>query len=215
MTDEAGSGIDTTWQLIRMRHIFMERSVRHSCAVLALALSVGVAGPAAQVGPAQVPQAPLRNVGAQALSSQPPPPSSLVELSGMARTSTNAPVPYANVRLRDAQTGRIVGTTTASRTGQFSFGAVRPGYYVVELVDQSGNVLTTSPLITANAGDVVSTLVKLPVRIVPGWFVGGAGAAAGAGAATANVATIVAVVSAAASAGVLAVAATRPVSPEK
>ncbi len=165
-------------------------------------------------------QAPVKSVnptGAQSLAAQTPPSADLVQLSGVARTASNGTMPYGSVRLRDAQTGRIVGTTNANEVGQFSFGAVKPGYYVVELVDKAGNVIATSPLITANAGDLVSTLVKLPVHIVPGGFLGGpTSAAAAAGSTGADIATIAAVVSAAASAGVLAVAATgRPISPEK
>jgi len=186
--------------------------------IASLTLVVSTASVPIRVGAQQqAPQAPVNPMGAQSLGSQATQPMDLVQLSGIARTSSNGAVPYAPVRLRDAQTGRVVATTNANETGAFTFGAVKPGYYVVEMLDQAGNVITTSPLITANAGDIVSTLVKLPVHIVPGGFLGGAtSAGAAAGTTGAGIATLAAVVSAAASAGVLAVAATgKPVSPEK
>jgi hypothetical protein len=145
-------------------------------------------------------------------------PNELVQLSGIARTTANAAVRFAPLRLRDARTGHIVGVTTSDQNGVFTFGSVRPGFYVVEITDNAGRVLATSPLISANAGDVIATLVKLPARfLVGGFFNGGvAGAGAGSGVAGASAGAIAAITSAAASAGVLAVTITgRPISPEQ
>jgi hypothetical protein len=145
-------------------------------------------------------------------------PDALVELNGIARTTTNAAVRFAPLRLRDARTGHIVGVTTSDQNGVFTFGSVRPGFYVVEITDNAGRVLATSPLISANAGDVIATLVKLPTRFLVGGFFNGAAAGAGAGGsvAGASAGAIAAVTSAAASAGVLAVTITgRPISPEQ
>ncbi|MDE3154727.1 MAG: carboxypeptidase regulatory-like domain-containing protein [Acidobacteriota bacterium] len=198
--------------------------MRHTLGFLAAAVLVLATGSGGVFAQQQLPQAPINPLGAQSLATQTVSPQTLAQVTGVARTAQNGQVPYATLRLRDAATGRIAMTTNANETGAFTFTGVKPGYYVVELVDRAGNVLTTSPLITANAGDIVSTLVKLPLRIVPGAFVGGAtSAGAGTTAATtttaataANVATIAAVASAAASAGVLAVAATgQPVSPQR
>jgi hypothetical protein len=142
----------------------------------------------------------------------------LVELNGIARTTTNAAVPFAPLRLRDARTGHIVGVTTSDQNGVFTFGSVRPGFYVVEITDNAGRVLATSPLISANAGDVIATLVKLPARFLVGGFFNAVATGAGAGGsmAGASAGAIAAVTSAAASAGVLAVTITgRPISPEQ
>lgn len=142
----------------------------------------------------------------------------LVELNGIARTTTNAAVRFAPLRLRDARTGHIVGVTTSDQNGVFTFGGIRPGFYVVEITDNAGRVLATSPLISANAGDVIATLVKLPTRFLVGGVFNAAATGAGAGGsvAGASAGAIAAVISAAAGAGVLAVTITgRPISPEQ
>lgn len=184
-----------------------------------LALSVIVypaAGLLAQVpavGPAGVP------IVAR-VSGLPPTDNALVELSGVARTTENTPVRFAPMRLRDASTGKIVGYASSDPNGAFTFGTVRSGYYVVEITDQAGRVLATSPLVSANAGDVVSTLIKLPTRFLMGGLLGSSGVigagAGGSSMAGLGVGAIAAVTSAAASAGVMAFAATaRPASPEQ
>jgi hypothetical protein len=111
----------------------------------------------------------------------------------------------------------MVGVTTSDQNGMFTFGSVRPGFYVVEITDNAGRVLATSPLISANAGDVVSTLVKVPARFLVGGMISGQSVSGGlAGTAGATAGSIAAVTSAALSAGVLALsAAGRPASPEQ
>ena len=106
------------------------------------------------------------------------------------------------VRLRDARLGRIVDTLTTDKSGAFAFKGVDPGNYVVELMSPSSTVLTASPMLSVNAGEVVSAALRLPfVPPFAGLF--------GQNAAQATVLT-----SAAASTGVLNVAATVDVSPD-
>lgn len=89
-------------------------------------------------------------------------------IQGRALTSAGGALPNMTVRLRDARSGRIVDTQTTDASGLFAFQNVEPGSYVVELMaaDHS-TILTASQMIYVNAGDVLSAVVKLPLRIPP------------------------------------------------
>ena len=95
-------------------------------------------------------------------------PSSLTTIQGNALNSTNGSLPNTLVRLRDARFGKIVGTQLSDKSGLFAFRSVDPGSYVVEVMatDQA-TVLAASQLLSVNAGDAVSAVVKLPFRIPP------------------------------------------------
>jgi len=100
------------------------------------------------------------------------------------------------VRLRDARFGRIVETQMSDQSGAFAFRTIDPGVYVVEVVGDDQRVLAASQMLTVNAGNTVSTSVRLPERDF-----------------TLRNAAIVA--AAAAAAGVLTTTATDPVSPTR
>jgi protocatechuate 3,4-dioxygenase beta subunit len=85
-------------------------------------------------------------------------------IAGNALDANGNPIPRANVRLRDTRTGKIVDSKRADDTGRFSFRGVDPGNYVVELLSDKDNVRAASRMITVNAGDSVTTLVKLPTE---------------------------------------------------
>lgn len=133
-------------------------------------------------------------------------PNVLTSIQGEALDSVNARMPDAIVRLRDARFGRIVDTTRSDKLGAWAFHQLDPGSYVVELLGREGPdqaVLAATPIININAGEAVSTVVKLPFRAAP------LGGALGR-----TVPSAIATLSAAAAAGVLATAATgEPVSP--
>lgn len=88
-------------------------------------------------------------------------------IHGNALNWDNSPLPDSLVRLRDARYGRIDGTQVTDRAGIFSFGAVDPGTYVVELLGKDRKVLAASELLTISSGDVGSAIVKLPHRLPP------------------------------------------------
>jgi hypothetical protein len=113
-------------------------------------------------------------------------------IQGNALTSTNGPAANKVVRLRDAQSGRVVASQATDNTGAFSFATVDPGSYIVEVVGENGSVLGASSILTLHAGEVVTTAIKLPL-LMSGGILGS----------TAAMATIVA--AGAAAAGVLAV----------
>jgi hypothetical protein len=92
----------------------------------------------------------------------------LNSIEGTALDASNTPLKYANVRLRDARYGRIVGTQRTTTEGTFAFRDLDPGTYIVELVGDRQSVLATSPIITVDNGDIATVILKLPFRIPPG-----------------------------------------------
>jgi hypothetical protein len=154
-------------------------------------------------------QQPARAVGAPRATASlraTPPPSSLMPgtrtsafttIQGNALTSTNGALQDSIVRLRDARSGHIVGVEMTDKLGLFAFPPVDPSIYVIEVVDTDQTVLAASQLLSVNAGDTVSAVVKLPWRKPPlGGILGH------------TMPSAVAVSSAAAAAGVMAAAVT-------
>lgn len=125
----------------------------------------------------------------------------LVRIIGTARSATDSPIARARVRLRSVALGTVSSAATANDSGEFVFGEIEPGTYIVELVDEAGRVLAVN-YVSAASGEKVATYVRMPYR--------------GAGPAGLFSATAGTVVTAASSFGILAVAATgRPASQER
>jgi len=92
----------------------------------------------------------------------------LTTIQGNALTSTNGQLANAIVRLRDARSGRIVDSIVTDKAGLFAFRGVEPGSYLVEVLGQDeSTVLTASQILTVDAGDVISAVVKLPFSLPP------------------------------------------------
>ena len=127
----------------------------------------------------------------------------LATIQGNALNSTNGPMPDTQVRLRDARFGRIVETQITDKSGIFAFKVVDPGSYIVEMVANDQTLLAASQILQVNAGEAVSAVVKLPLRIPP--FAGLLGS---------NIAPTAALIASQATAtGIAAVVPTAPVSP--
>jgi hypothetical protein len=125
-------------------------------------------------------------------------------IHGNALDSNDAGLPDTLIRLRDARRGHIVESQRTDKNGLFAFPRVDPGSYVVELLSGNRRVAAASELLNVNAGEAVSTFVKLPSRRS---FAGWMGRAAS---------QALAVTSAAAASGVLATGVTgEHVSPQK
>jgi Carboxypeptidase regulatory-like domain len=123
-------------------------------------------------------------------------------IQGVTLTALSAPLPNANVRLRDLRSGRVTDATTSDKDGRFTFLRVEPGSYVVELIGKDQMVLAASPVLNLNAGELISTVLKLPLRMAASGFL------------SRGVPALVAVAAASAAAGVLASTAPgQPVSP--
>ena len=87
------------------------------------------------------------------------------------------------VRLRDAVTGEVVGTTITSPMGEFSFGELDTGDFIIEIIDQNGAILTVSSVLAISPGEAVAALVRIPpparrLNNVLASALGGAGTAA-------------------------------------
>jgi hypothetical protein len=131
-------------------------------------------------------------------------PSLLATIQGNALDSTNGALPHSVVRLRDARAGRIIDVQTTSPSGLFAFRGVDPGNYIVEIVGVDGSILSASQILSVDAGQAISAIVKLPFRLSPL-----------AGLLGHTVASAAVVTSAAAASGVMAIAvAGEPVSPQ-
>jgi len=124
-------------------------------------------------------------------------------IQGNALDSANAQMPHVIVRLRDARFGQIVDTELTDAAGLFEFRAVDPGSYIVEIMGSDSSVLAASQILSVDAGEIVSAIVKLPFKIPA--FAGVFG--------TSSAQTAAAIVTTAAANGVVAVVATDPVSP--
>jgi pyruvate/2-oxoglutarate dehydrogenase complex dihydrolipoamide acyltransferase (E2) component len=65
--------------------------------------------------------------------------------------------------------GRVVATTITDKAGQFEFKAVDTGSYLVEMMSASGDVvLASSSILYVGSGEILSTLLKMPLGS-PAW----------------------------------------------
>jgi hypothetical protein len=124
-------------------------------------------GLSAQHGPA------ARTAGAQAEAIQPGVGATLDRpglVVGTAWYHDNWPIAHALLRLRDVTTGQSVMTTEADDSGRFTFRDVMPGSYVVELVEQAGDVRAVGQTFSLAPGETVATFIRLGARVP--WFHG-------------------------------------------
>jgi hypothetical protein len=126
----------------------------------------------------------------------------LTTIQGNALDSTNGPMPYTLVRLRDARIGRVVDTQLTDTSGLFAFKVFDPGSYIVEMIGNDQTLLAASQILNVNAGEAVSAVVKLPFRVPP--FAGLIGS---------SPASAALIATQAAASGIAAVVPTTPVSP--
>jgi len=123
--------------------------------------------------------------------------SEVATLAGTATSSSGQTLVNATVQLRNLATGAVSSTTTSSSRGLFSFAAVNPGTYVVEVLNAVGQVVGTTASISVAAG---AALTGVAVSATAAAVAAGAAGVAGAS-------TIAAVTAAAAAAGVVGVVA--------
>jgi len=88
-------------------------------------------------------------------------------IQGNALNSTNGQLANTPVRLRNARFGGVIDTQITDRSGIFTFRGIDPGTYIVELIAEDQTILATSQVLNINAGEAVSTVVKLPFRLPP------------------------------------------------
>ena len=116
------------------------------------------------------------------MAARSPRPGTGATIQGNAMRSSGG-LPNSTVRLRDARFGRVVDTQVTDKAGVFAFRGVDPGNYIVEIVSQNQTTIAATQMLTANAGETVTAVVRLPIQ--PSMFAGILGqqsASAGAGA---------------------------------
>jgi hypothetical protein len=83
-------------------------------------------------------------------------------IQGSAIDSSNGVLVNTLVRVRDARLGRIVDQSLTSKVGAYTFKGLEPGSYIVEIVSNKQTTIGTTSLISANAGQTVTAVVRLP-----------------------------------------------------
>lgn len=125
------------------------------------------------------------------------------------------PLTNITVRLRNIDSGQLVGNTTANAAGEFSFNGLSPGNYIAEMVAANGTILGTSVAVSLTITAMVASNVTVGATAaamaasgtaVTGAAIGAAGAATG-GAAAAGAVAGAAAGAAGLSASVIAVSA--------
>ena len=80
-------------------------------------------------------------------------------MTGVARGNHLQSLASVNVQLRNLDTGAVVGTTTTTEAGTFTFPALPAGKYIAEVVDAAGKVLGVGAPVSLPAGGTATTSV--------------------------------------------------------
>ena len=80
---------------------------------------------------------------------------SQAQISGRVLDSGGDPLANTTVRARNLLSGQIDGSTATASAGQFSMN-VNPGSYLLEVVDDGGQIVGTSSFISATAGTAIT-----------------------------------------------------------
>lgn len=73
-------------------------------------------------------------------------------ITGTVLSSAGQTLPNYTVRLRNIQTGQLVGTTKTDPAGRFSFPGLSPANYIVEVVNPGGAIVGSSAVVAVAAG---------------------------------------------------------------
>jgi hypothetical protein len=93
----------------------------------------------------------------------------LGQISGAANKSLAG----KTAQLRNVNTGSVSGSMPVSATGEFSFTGVQFGQYVVEIVDQAGNVLASTSAMSLTATTATVTGVTAAATAATAGTLGG------------------------------------------
>jgi hypothetical protein len=145
----------------------MGLAMKHVCRAVAATI---VAFATVRVGAEQLPPSaprPMLSARSVPVRLAPPRRDVLGMIQGNALDSANRQLANVPVRLRDARFGRIVDTQMTDHVALFAFKGLDPGTYIVELMAPDETVLAASQLLSVNAGEAVSAVVKLPFHAPP------------------------------------------------
>jgi hypothetical protein len=80
------------------------------------------------------------------------------------RVDRTTPVAGVRLRLRNLDTGTIVGQTVSAGNGTFSFAAPEPGLYLVEALEDDGGVRAVSEPVALTNSPAITTVVLPAVK---------------------------------------------------
>lgn len=80
-------------------------------------------------------------------------------IQGVARDAQQQTLANHTVQVRNVQTGQLAGTGTTNAAGQFTFAGLDPGSYVVEVVNDDGDIVGTTVPIVVAAGTMATVTV--------------------------------------------------------
>ena len=86
-------------------------------------------------------------------------------IHGIVVDSNDSPLPNVTVQLRNLQTTKVEQVSTANEVGEFTFVALPDIPYVVEIANQSGQIIAVGDVITTQAGEVAGAIVAIPTRL--------------------------------------------------
>jgi hypothetical protein len=140
-----------------------------------LAAPAGVAQSAEPAAPAGVEQSaqPTAPAGVEQ-SAQPVAPAGST-VSGSALRTDFKPLPAATVRLRQFDgNGAVLASATTGPSGEFAFGGVPAGNYLIELVDFSGKLVGMAPpFVVAGEGPVAVSVIASGLGVTADSAAGG------------------------------------------
>ena len=103
-------------------------------------------------------------------------------ISGVALDAQKKPLVNVTARLRNVDTGQLVGETKTNARGEYTFTDLNPGRYVVEIVNDKGDIIGTTAAVSLTVGAMTATGVTVTATAAAGAIgAGAAGAAAAAG----------------------------------
>jgi hypothetical protein len=118
-------------------------------------------------------------------------------IAGTVRSSVCQTLSNYTVQVRNLRTGQLAGSSTINTVGSFSFAALTPQSYIVELVNKAGVIVSASSSIAVSAGTIATVTVSASAAAEI--------ACAEGGVAPARISTAVMVTTAAVAAGIAAV----------
>ncbi len=69
---------------------------------------------------------------------------------------------YPLLQIRNLEDGQVVGRTTGTESGEFSFDGLAGGVYLIELLDTESRVLAVGQPLVVLPGETVATFIRLP-----------------------------------------------------
>ena len=131
-------------------------------------------------------------------------------IAGLA-TIDGKPISNVVVRLRNVDSGQLLGTSAATAAGEFSFTGLVPGNYIVEMVSANGTIIGTSDVIRLTPAVMVADNITVGASSAAVAAAGGMGAGpatgAGVGGTSGLSSTILAVLAVGATLGTTAIVA--------